>query len=115
MAFVKKGAPKAIPLNDPVGFAQKYQNAAGNTDVDLSSPDYCYSSGLNPVNSQGQVTNKTGKVMNWPSQKFTVDNELNPRSNEARPEPLSTTPQTYGDFDTAGKRVSNFGTGLLGN
>lgn len=99
MAFVRKGAPSAKSLNDPEGVAQASQNKAGNTGYNINDPDLCYSSGVNPVDSNGRVTNKSGQVMNWPYQKFTVDNELNPRSNRALPgSPLSETPQTYGDF-----------------
>jgi len=102
MAFKRKGAPSATSLNDPEGVAQRNQRAAGNSGYDINNPDLCYSSGVNPVNSQGQVTNKAGKVMDWPYQKFTTDNELNPRSNIAGTEILSESPQAYGDFNSSG-------------
>ncbi len=104
MPFKKKGAPDATSLNDPEGVAQRSQKSAGNSGYDISSPDLCYSSGVNPVNKQGQVTNKAGRAMNWPYQKFTVDNELNPRSNIPGTEILSETPTTYGDFSNGGPR-----------
>lgn len=101
MAFKRKGAPSAKSLNDPEGVAQASQRSAGNSGYDISQD--CYSSGVSPVNSKGQVTNKTGTVQNWPYQRFTVDNELNPKSNQAKPDILSQTPQTYGDFTVDGK------------
>ena len=100
MAFKKKGAPSAKSLNDPIGTAQAYQRRAGNGGVDLNSE--CYSSGFSKVNSSGQVTDRQGKVMNWPYQRFTVDNELNPRSNQGKPDQLSENPQAYGDFSVDG-------------
>lgn len=101
MAFRRKTSADTKWLNNPVGTAQSTQR--GNKDVDLSNPDYCYSSGMNPVNSKGQVTDRQGKVMNWPYQRFTVDNELNPRSNQTKPDQLSNTPQAFGDFTADGK------------
>jgi len=88
--FVKKGAPSAKSLdfhitNDP---GQK--------------GDFAHASGTSFVNSKGQVTNKTGQAQNWPYQRSTVDNELNPRSNQAKPDQLSKTPQAFGDFSSDG-------------
>jgi len=82
MAFKKKGAPSAKSLDFPA-----------------SDPR----SGSCATNSQGQVKDKAGKVMNWPYQRFTVDNELNPRSNQGKPMQLSENPQAYGDFSVDGK------------
>ena len=91
MAFQKKGAPSAKSLDWP-------QNADPG-----QKGDYAHASGTNPVNSSGQVTDKMGQVQNWPYQRFTTDNELNPRSNQGKPDQLSTTPQAYGDFTVDGK------------
>jgi hypothetical protein len=89
--FKKKGAPSAKSLD----FTWKQDKG--------QSGDFAHASGQSFVNSKGQVTNKTGQVQNWPYQRFTVDNELNPRSNSGKPSQLSETPQTYGDFTSDGK------------
>lgn len=113
MAFVRKGAPSARSLNDPEGVAQASQSK--NKDYDINNPQLCYSSGVSPVNSKGQVTNKAGYVMNWPYQRFTVDNELNPRSNQAKPDALSQSPQAYGDYtDRDGKPLNGADYAPLG-
>lgn len=103
MAFKRKSAPSIKSLDDPEGVAQASQRAAGNSGYDINNPDLCYSSGVNPVNRNGQVTNKAGRPMNWPYQRFTVDNELNPRSNQGKPDQLSEIPQAFGDFTVDGK------------
>ena len=90
MPFHKKGAPNASSL-DWSQSADKGQ-----------SGDFRNASGQGFVNKQGQVTNKTGQVQNWPYQRFTVDNELNPRSNQGKPDQLSNTPQAFGDFSSDG-------------
>lgn len=106
MSFKRKGAPTLKSLDDPEGTAQSDQRRAGNSGYDINNPDLCYSSGVSPVNSKGQVTDKQGKIMNWPFQRSTIDNELNPRSNQGKPDQLSGSPQAYGDYSTAdGKSV----------
>jgi hypothetical protein len=88
MAFKRKGAPSAKSLD--LGSGAPYagdQNCPGNS----------------PVNKSGQVTDKQGQVQNWPYQRHTVDNELNPRSNQGKPDQLSENPQAYGDFSVDGK------------
>lgn len=94
MAFKKKGAPSAKSLNDAYGVANASQRAAGNS-VDVNSD--CYGSGLSPVNSSGQVTDKQGTPMDWPYQGFTTDNEISPRLNQFPPPQLSGSPATYKD------------------
>lgn len=112
MGFVKKGAPSAKSLNDPVGTAQATQS--GNPGVDMSNPEFCYSSGMAPINSAGQVTDKQGLVQDWPYQRFTTDNELNPRSNQGKPDQLSSTPQAFGDYTADGKIGLNPSRSTLG-
>lgn len=73
MAFSKKNSSgKSLGL---------YANDPGSSDPQ-------HSAGVSPVNSQGQVTDKTGKVMDWPFNPGATANATNPLKNVARPTPL---------------------------
>lgn len=92
MAFQKKGAPSAKSLDFP---ASDPRSGSCNT------------------NSQGQVIDKQGKVMNWPYQGFTTDNELDPKLNQFPAPQLSSNPQAYKDT-TGGVRVGAKGSTTIG-
>ena len=82
MAFKKKGAPSAKSLDFPA-----------------SDPR----SGSAATNSKGQYIEQV-TPLNWPYQRFTTDNELNPKSNQGKPDQLSNSPQAFGDFTVDGKQ-----------
>lgn len=70
MAFVRKSAPSAKSLD--FGIEAPYpgdQNCAGNA----------------PVNSKGQVYDKSGQTVNWPYSPAAPDEAVNPRSNPKVP------------------------------
>jgi hypothetical protein len=99
MAFKRKSAPSAASLAFPA-----------------SDPK----SGSAATNSKGQVV-QVPQIMNWPYQRFTTDNELNPRSNQAKPDQLSATPQAFGDYSVDGGTLAKGaitttigGNGMLG-
>lgn len=74
MAFNKKGAPSAKSLD-------LYAKDPGSSDPQ-------HSAGVSPVNGSGQVTDKTGRVMEWPFSAGATSNAANPVKNQAKSNPL---------------------------
>jgi hypothetical protein len=103
MAFNKKGAPSARTLNDPVGFAQSTQKAAGNS-VDLNED--CYSSGI-PTVSGGGVVSNDGTPMDWPFSPAIIADELDPQPIPAKQRVLNDNPSTSGGPIRAGGHAAS--------
>jgi hypothetical protein len=70
MSFQRKGAPSAKSLD---------------FGIEAPVPGVQTNAGNSPVNSKGQVTDKSGQEVNWPYSPATPDEVVNPRSNPKMP------------------------------
>lgn len=68
----------------------------GLYDNDPGSADICRSAGTAPINKQGQVTDKSGKEINWPFSPATPGEMLNPKQIGKTPRVLGTSPRASG-------------------
>ncbi len=81
-----------------MGFTRKTSSGKSLSlyDNDPGSSDICRSAGTAPINKQGQVTDKTGDVQNWPFTPSQPGELVDPQQLGKTPRVLSPTPSTTG-------------------